>query len=144
MTDRTADRPTDLTPVEAARTLKRLGLVWQPRIGDRFMVPDRHLDEHVFTLSDMVVGMRQSIGGLPELSFNGTVEWALDSIMTSEVVWLPTEADLRDALGNAFVALYAEDDAYVCVVRIGGTPTTHAAPTAVEAYAGALTTLLRS
>ena len=35
--------------------------------------------------------------GPPLLRFNGTVEWALDSIQQDEVVWLPSEEQLRGA-----------------------------------------------
>jgi len=41
----------------------------------------------------------------PEMRFNGTVEWALDSIGQHEVVWLPREDQLRDALGDRFERL---------------------------------------
>lgn len=143
MADLTAGRRIGLVPVPLARRLKTLGFEWEPRIGDRFMVPDRHLDEHVFALSDMVVEMRDSIGGIPELAFNGTVEWALDSIVQSEVVWLPTETDVRNALGDSFVALYSEDDEFVCVARIDDAPTSFTGATAAEAYATALVALLR-
>lgn len=142
MSDLTAGRRKGLVPTDLARRLKMLGLVWNPKLGDRFMVPDRNLDDHVFALSDMVVEMRNSIGGLPELAFNGTVEWALDSIMTTEVVWLPTEADIRVALGDAFIALYAEDPGYVCVARVDDDPRSFPASTAAEAYARALAELL--
>lgn len=142
MADLTAGRRIGLVPVGLARRLKTLGLEWKPRIGDRFMVPDRHLDDQVFALSDMVVEMRDSIGGIPELAFNGTVEWALDSIIQSEVVWLPTETDARDALGGSFVALYVEDGEFVCVARIDDVPTSFTASSAAEAYAEALLALL--
>ncbi len=143
MADLAAGRRIGLVSVSLARRLKALGLEWKPRIGDRFMVPDRHLDDHVFALSDMVVEMRDSIGGIPELAFNGTVEWALDSIIQSEVVWLPTETDARDALGTAFIALYAEADEFVCVARIDDAPTSFTGASAAEAYATALVALLR-
>ena len=143
MSDLTRGRSVGLVPVDLARGLKELGLAWEPRLGDRFMVPDRHLDHHVFALSDMVVEMRDSLGGIPELAFNGTVEWALDSIVTSKVVWLPTETDVREALGDAFIALYVEDEEHVCVARIDDAPTTFTAPTAAEAYGIALIALLR-
>ena len=41
--------------LETARSLKNAGLRWQPARGDRFVVPDRGLDEQVFTLNDMAV-----------------------------------------------------------------------------------------
>ena len=37
-------------PLELARQLREAGLVWKPEPGDRFVVPDRDLDE-VFVLS---------------------------------------------------------------------------------------------
>lgn len=142
MADLTTGRRVGIVPVALSRRLKELGLEWEPRLGDRFMVPDRDLDEHVFALSDMVIEMRNSLGGIPELAFNGTVEWALDSIIQTEVVWLPTETDMRKALGDCFIALYAEDGAFVCVARIDDAPTSFVAPTAAEAYATALVSLL--
>ena len=33
---------------ELAETLAAAGLVWEPASGDRFLVPDRDLDEEVF------------------------------------------------------------------------------------------------
>ena len=42
--------------------------------------------------------------------FNGTTEWALDSVEQHEAVWIPREDQLRAALGEAFGALRREDD----------------------------------
>ena len=83
---------------ELAETLAAAGLVWEPASGDRFLVPDRDLDEEVFVVSGMSVEVSDLPTG-PEMRFNGTVEWALDSIGQHEVVWLPREDQLRDALG---------------------------------------------
>ena len=41
-------------PLELARQLREAGLVWKPEPGDRFVVPDRDLDE-VFVLSHMTI-----------------------------------------------------------------------------------------
>ena len=89
---------------ELAETLAAAGLVWEPASGDRFLVPDRDLDEEVFVVSGMSVEVSDLPTG-PEMRFNGTVEWALDSIGQHEVVWLPREDQLRDALGDRFERL---------------------------------------
>ena len=56
----------------------------------------------------MVSGMSIEVSDLPsgtEMRFNGTVEWALDSIAQDEVIWLPREDQMRDALGERFLRL---------------------------------------
>jgi hypothetical protein len=91
--------------LELALALRDAGVVWHPAVGDAFVVPDRELDEQVFVLSDMVVQTVQPPSGPTILAFNGTTEWALDSLEAHEAVWLPREHQLRDLLGEAFVAL---------------------------------------
>ena len=73
--------------------------------GDGFIVPDRDLDEQVFVLSDMVIQTVDVADGSPILAFNGTTEWALDSLEAHEAVWLPREDQLRELLGDAFATL---------------------------------------
>jgi hypothetical protein len=90
---------------ELARALRDAGLVWTPARGDAFVVPDRDLDEQVFVLSDMVIQTVEVPGGPAILAFNGTTEWALDSLEAREAVWLPSEDQLRVLLGDAFVSL---------------------------------------
>lgn len=90
--------------LELGRALRATGLRWDPRPGDHFVVPDRDLDDTVFVLSHMVVEVIDTPVG-PMLAFNGTTEWALDSIEVDEAVWLPLEHQLRDLLGDAFVSL---------------------------------------
>ena len=70
---------------------------WSPVKGDRFVVPDRDLDDEVFVVSDMVVEAVDlpRVGRI--LAFNGTTEWALDSLEAAEAIWLPREEQLRDA-----------------------------------------------
>lgn len=82
------------------------GRKWQPRSGDRFAVPDRDLDDQVFVVSEMTIDIEQAIGGTI-MKFNGTTEWALDSIAASEVLWLPREEQLRELLGVRFARLEA-------------------------------------
>jgi hypothetical protein len=90
--------------LDLARRLRTAGLEWSPVTGDRFVVPDRDMDADVFVISEMVVEVRDVPAG-KILAFNGTTEWALDSIDAQTVVWLPREAQLRDLLGTAFVSL---------------------------------------
>lgn len=90
---------------ELARALREAGVRWEPRPGDTFMVPDRDLEEDVFVLSDMVVQTVQPPAGPPILAFNGTTEWALDSLEAREALWLPREDQLRALLDAAFASL---------------------------------------
>ena len=95
--------------VELAIALRDAGVAWRPERGDAFMVPDRDLDDQVFVLSDMVIDLQDVPGGPPILAFNGTTEWALDSLEANAAVWLPREDQLRDLLGDAFASLERAD-----------------------------------
>jgi hypothetical protein len=90
---------------ELATSLRDAGVVWSPAPGDAFVVPDRDLDEHIFVLSDMVIQTVEVPDGPSILAFNGTTEWALDSLEAQEAVWLPREDQLQELLGDAFVSL---------------------------------------
>jgi hypothetical protein len=87
-----------------ARSLRDAGLRWSPVAGDRFVVADRDMDDQVFVLSDMTVEVRTFPTG-PVIAFNGTTEWALDSLEAGEAVWLPREDQLRALLGPSFESL---------------------------------------
>ena len=91
--------------LELALALRSAGVAWTPTPGDAFVVPERDLDGQVFVLSDMVVQTVQPPDGPPILAFNGTTEWALDSLEAHEAVWLPREDQLRALLGPSFVRL---------------------------------------
>jgi hypothetical protein len=91
--------------VELAQALREAGVAWRPQRGDLFVVPDHDLDDQVFVLSDMVIEQQDVPGGPPILAFNGTTEWALDSLEAHDAVWLPREDQLRDLLGDGFVSL---------------------------------------
>jgi hypothetical protein len=123
--------------VELARRLRDAGLRWEPASGDRFVIPDRDLDDQVFSISEMTIDVRTSPGGRL-IAFNGTVEWALDSIMQREVVWMPTEGQLRTRLGTHFVALERADQGLRCVVERNGQRVEYTAPTAADAYGRAV------
>jgi len=132
------------TRLELARALRAAGLRWVPAKGDRFVVPERDLDDHVFVVSDMVVDVTDAVGG-PLLAFNGTTEWALDSVEATEAVWLPREDQLRDLLGPSFVALERLDGptpGWAVVVTRDDGPRRHVDVDAEAAYARALVDVL--
>ncbi|QWC84832.1 pilus assembly protein CpaE [Nocardioidaceae bacterium] len=127
-----------MSEVDLAVRLKRAGLRWTPANGDRFHVPDRDLDDEVFVISDLVVEVRDLPTGRL-LAFNGTTEWALDSIEADEVVWLPREDQLRRLLSGAFVSLEAVPHGFVVTVRgPDGTPVRHVDLAAETALARAV------
>lgn len=92
---------------EAARALReameQAGLSWTPTPGDRFFMPDRGFDAP-FIVSEMVIEVRDLPSGRL-IRFNGTTEWALDSISAEDVLWVPWEHQLRDLLGERFSSL---------------------------------------
>ena len=128
--------------LELARRLKTAGLEWEPARGDWFHVPDRDLDEPVFVVSDMVVEVLELPSRQRYFAFNGTTEWALDSIEQDEVVWLPREDQLRAVLGSAFVALEAVPGGFAVTTRRGGHDERHVDLTAEAAYARAVLSAL--
>lgn len=105
------------------------------------MIPDRDLDQHIFSISEMTVDV-QKIAGRERIMFNGAVEWALDSIVQREVIWLPSEAQLRNRLGRAFVSLHRSQAGYRCEVVVDNQNRTYAATEPADAYALALLDLL--
>jgi hypothetical protein len=135
--------------VELADELARAGLRWTPARGDHFVLPHRDMDEQVFVLSDMTIELHQFPAG-DVIGFNGTVEWALDSVERHEALWIPREDQLREHLGARFAALRRDGDGYVCDVLAEGhvRPASEVQPlgrgaSAEEAYARALLALLR-
>lgn len=121
-----------------ARWLRDAGLEWEPRDGDRFVIPDRNMDDRVFTITDMVVEVRRVPAGTL-IALNGTTEWALDSIMLGEAVWLPREDQLRRLLGDDFVSLERGGDRLAVTVRAdGGRRRRFTASGAADAYGRAV------
>lgn len=117
-------------------------LDWTPANGDQFYIPRPEISESVFTISDMVVELVVRHGE-SRFHFNGTVEWALDSVESDAVVWMPREDQLRALLGDAFVSLDRVGDAYV-VSGTGpdGAFHTDPRPDVSDAYAEALLLVL--
>ena len=136
--------------VELARRLHEAGLAWDPAPGDRFVMADpavrvgAGLDD-VFVVSEMTVDVTDTPTG-PLIRFNGTTEWALDSVQQDDVLWLPREAQLRTALGPLFRRLEAVPGGFVVVVdRPGAAAEERHIDVDVEcAYARALLAVLHA
>ncbi len=113
-------------------------LDWVPANGDRFYIPRPEIEDAVFTVSEMVVEHVRT-GLESTFHFNGTTEWALDSIESSAAVWLPREDQLRELLGDSFVSLDRQGDQYVVTTTgVGGATHTQPAADASDAYGCAL------
>jgi hypothetical protein len=127
--------------VQVAHALKEAGLTWKPGSGDRFVIPDRDLDDQVFVLSNMTI----EVYNVPEgrvIGFNGTTEWALDDVEIEEALWLPREDQLRELLGGTFRALRRSAAGYDVDMTLLDEDRTFTAETPDEAYAAALLHLL--
>jgi hypothetical protein len=130
-----------------ASELRTAGLRWDPISGDAFQIASSDFEGDVFTVSDMTIEPHRYPTGTI-LGFNGTTEWALDSVALDDALWLPREDQLRDLLGRAFVALAREPRGAGAVYRV----TTRAvdweaqyeADDAAEAYGLALLALIRA
>jgi hypothetical protein len=120
--------------VTIARRLRNAGLSWTPQRGDRFVVADRDMDDEVFVLSDMTIEVHRYPGG-PVIGFNGTTEWALDSVDQQDALWIPAEHQLRELLGAAFVRLERYDDAHRVVFSLAGVEKSVVAPIVADTYA---------
>jgi hypothetical protein len=129
--------------IALARALRDAGLKWAPASGDRFVISDRGMDSDVFVLADMTIEVHEYAGG-PVIGFNGTTEWALDSVEQSEALWVPVEHQLRVLLGDAFAGLAPTGDGYRVTLRIDGETSGYDGRDASEAYAQALLSVLRS
>lgn len=99
--------------------LAEAGVVWRPAPGDRFTLREGELHGEVFTVADMVVEARDYPTGV-ELAFNGTTEWALDSVRLADALWLPREDQLRGLLGGAFRRLAPVGGAFEVAIAIPG------------------------
>ena len=95
--------------VERAERLHSAGVRWRPQAGDRFAIRRTALEGQVFTISDMVVEAHEHRSGTV-LGFNGTTEWALDSVAQEDALWLPREDQLRELLGGTFRGLRRAGD----------------------------------
>jgi len=123
--------------IASARALRDAGLRWTPARGDSFVMPDRDMDSDVFVLSDMTIEVHE-FPGERIIGFNGTTEWALDSVEMQHSVWLPSETQLRDLLAGTFRSLERADGGWRVTIEVNGTTQVTTDDDAVEAYGRAL------
>lgn len=127
---------------ELARQLRDAGLRWHPVSGDAFRIDTSEFDAEVFTVSEMTVEAHEFDTGTI-LGFNGTTEWALDSVAIERALWLPREDQLRNLLGTAFSSLTRRADArYRVLTSRDGEQAAFEADDPAEAYAQALIALI--
>lgn len=128
--------------LELAAALRAAGLAWNPLAGDRFVVPGRGMDEDVFVVSDMVVEVQDVPTG-QIIGFNGTTEWALDSLEHEQVAWMPRENQLRELLADRFLRLEAVTAGFAVVIDLDGQEHREVDGDAESAYARALLAVLQ-
>ncbi|GAB2487902.1 hypothetical protein GCM10027063_31810 [Promicromonospora xylanilytica] len=126
---------------ELATRLRAAGLVWTPADGDQFQVQAPELTSDVFTVSTMTIEAHEYPTGTI-LGFNGTTEWALDSVAIEDALWLPREDQLRALLRSSFRALRRGDGGYEVEVELLGRTHVFAEPEPAEAYGQALLALI--
>jgi len=126
---------------DAAIALRAAGLVWHPTSGDRFQLDEPEFEADVFTVSEMTIEPRRYPTGTI-LAFNGTTEWALDSVALEDALWLPREDQLRELLRGAFRSLVRLADTYRVEISVHGEPHVFEHPEPADAYALAVLELL--
>ena len=127
---------------DLALALRDAGLAWRPRSGDRFQLDEPEFEADVFTVSEMTIEPREYPTG-KILAFNGTTEWALDSVALEDALWLPREDQLRELLRGAFRALRRLPDTYEVEIEVAGQMLSFQHPEPADAYALAVLELLR-
>ena len=127
---------------DLALALREAGLVWHPASGDRFQLDEPEFEADVYTVSEMTIEPRSYPTGVI-LAFNGTTEWALDSVALEDALWLPREDQLRELLRATFRSLTRLEDAYRVDAVIQGEPMSFEHPEPADAYALALLELVR-
>ena len=138
----------EFLPLPLAQQLRDAGLEWRAGNHSFFAIPDRDLDESIFVITDMMATLAK-FRGWPVVAFHGTAEWASDHILSHEVVWLPTESELRREVEDILLgeeipqlALHLQHDGYRCEVSFRGETVTFDGKSASEAYAKTLLHLL--
>ena len=141
-----------------ARELRLAGLAWTPASGDSFQIAlageqSDDFEGDVFTVSDMTIEAHRYPTGTV-LGFNGTTEWALDSVALDDALWLPREDQLRELLRGTFRSLDratvhdsgAENSRVIYTVRatIDEADAAFSSDDPTEAYGLAVLALIRS
>ncbi len=124
-----------------ARALRTAGLRWKPASGDRFSIDRAEVSGDIFTVSEMTVEAHSYPTGTI-LGFNGTTEWALDSVAIEDAVWLPREDQLRELLGGTFRSLSTASGGFTVRIEFRGEEQSYESESASDAYAEALLTLV--
>lgn len=128
--------------IDCARALQQAGLRWHPVSGDSFMIERPGFDSDVFTVSEMTIEAHEFDTGTI-LGFNGTTEWALDSLALEDALWLPREDQLRVLLRGTFRSLHRQgEDSYRVNVHLAGVDEAFEASTAEDAYGTAVLMLI--
>ncbi|KXZ60506.1 hypothetical protein Mlaev_01585 [Microbacterium laevaniformans] len=127
---------------ELALALRDAGLVWRPASGDRFQLDEPEFEADVFTVSEMTIEPRHYATGAI-LAFNGTTEWALDSVAQADALWLPREDQLRELLRGAFRRLERLADTHRVEIEFAGETHAFEHPQPEDAYALAVLHVLR-
>jgi hypothetical protein len=131
--------------IDLARALRTAGLRWHPRSGDGFVIETSESSGDVFTVSEMTVEVHDFPSG-QLIGFNGTTEWALDSVDVTDTLWLPREDQLRELLRDGFRSLVVDRDGgdalYVVTAVIRGASRSYEAETAADAYGEAVLDLI--
>ncbi|HSM58576.1 MAG TPA: hypothetical protein VK879_20650 [Candidatus Sulfomarinibacteraceae bacterium] len=123
--------------------LKKAGLEWQPSLHDTFAIPERGLDERRFVLTEVMTYI-ELFHGSPVVTFHGTAEWALDFILQTEAVWIPSETQLRELLlayGDNLV-LRQTVDGFECQLESDGESLAFRGSNVCDVYGSALLQLL--
>lgn len=126
---------------ELARALRDSGLVWRPRAGDAFRIDKVEVDGDIFILSDMTVEAHEFSTGTV-LGFNGTTEWALDSVAIVDALWMPHESQLRELLRASFRSLTVTAAGFEVTALVDGELRRFESGVAADAYARALLALI--
>jgi len=126
-----------------ALELRLAGVRWRPSSGDSFVITREGFESDVFVVSDMTIESHEFETGTI-LGFNGTTEWALDSVAIEDALWLPREDQLRELLGGTFESLTRTAGGYTVAVTVGGDRSEWEAGQPADAYASALLRLVRS
>lgn len=135
--------------ISLAKNLREAGLVWKAGVNDFFAVPDRGMDDRVFVISDLLANL-DILSGWPVVTFHGTAEWALDYILTAEVLWLPREEQLRQTILAAVrhetiesLRLSFDGRYYQCSLHLDSNAFHSSAPSASAAYGQVLLQILQ-
>lgn len=130
-----------MIPVATARELQRLGVRWEPQPGDCFVVDQPEMVDSVFWVSDFTIEVHD-YGAERVMGFNGTTEWALDSVPVESCLWLPREDQLRELLGALLLRLERVGGGWAVVWQVDDVQHTTLGTDVETAYADALRTAL--